>query len=177
MITYDGDIWDLVDTHIIGIPTNGFVTRNGAGVMGAGLAKQAADRYPGIKYNLGIHLRTHGHVVGWVWNESDAGILSIPVKRAYLKLKTEDDLNLLLTSERHRYRIGNSVPGFLCKAEVSLIEQSMQQLNSFIHKNQIGRVAIPLLGCGNGELSYEKDLDPLLQFMDLGDEYTLVRGK
>lgn len=54
LILENTDIWSLVDEGAIGIPTNGFVTRNGAGVMGAGLAYDAKNRYPGIGIHSGI---------------------------------------------------------------------------------------------------------------------------
>lgn len=49
-----GNMWDVFDTtdHFI-ITTNAFVKNNGALVMGAGIAKQVRDRWPGIDVEIG----------------------------------------------------------------------------------------------------------------------------
>jgi hypothetical protein len=54
-----GDIWDYGATVIV-VPTNGFVKTNGRNVMGAGLAKQAVARYPGIDEILGKAIQNGG---------------------------------------------------------------------------------------------------------------------
>ena len=52
-----GDIWDKHgNDEYICIPTNGIVNKNGCAVMGAGLAKQAADRFPNLPKYLGTNL-------------------------------------------------------------------------------------------------------------------------
>mgnify|MGYP006048552271 CR=1 FL=1 len=56
-----GDLWDVhAQGSWIAITTNGVIRTNGHGVMGAGLAKQAADRFPRLPLLLGIHLRRFG---------------------------------------------------------------------------------------------------------------------
>lgn len=60
-----GDIWDF-DCTVRVIPTNGFVKNNGHAVMGAGLARQAALRYPNLPEVLGRCLtnsQNHVHVL------------------------------------------------------------------------------------------------------------------
>ncbi len=49
-----GDIWDFYDQgHWIVIPTNLSHKANGDAVMGAGLAKQAVDRFSSLPFRLG----------------------------------------------------------------------------------------------------------------------------
>ena len=65
MKSYNGDIWAFAqnkDAYIV-ITTNGVVKKNGEAVMGAGLARQARDKYPGIAYGLGQALVKNGNVV------------------------------------------------------------------------------------------------------------------
>ena len=173
LILENQDIWSLVNQGAIGIPTNGHVSRNGVGVMGAGLALEAKKRHPEIVFNLGIHLRTNGNVVGWLQKEPYP-IIAIPVKPCDYKIENENQKNSILPRVRGMYHAGDSVPGFYCMADINLIETSMNQLVAFIEKNSLKTVFIPLLGCGYGGLSAERDLFPLLERMDLPDSIVLV---
>jgi hypothetical protein len=167
------DIWSLVEKGAIGIPTNGFVSRNGAGVMGAGLAYDAKDRYPGIVFDLGTLIRREGNVVGWLRKEPHQ-IIAIPVKPSFCKIENLNQKKKILPKVRGLYGIGEIVPGFHCMADIQLIETSLNQLVDLIEKNSLKMVFIPLLGCGNGGLSPTKDLFPLLERMDLPDSIVLV---
>jgi hypothetical protein len=55
-----GDLWDYAGWKVI--PTNGDVKKDGKAVMGAGLAKQCADRYPEIPRLVGRNLTIVGNV-------------------------------------------------------------------------------------------------------------------
>jgi hypothetical protein len=173
LILENTDIWSLVEKGAIGIPTNGFVSRNGAGVMGAGLAYDAKDRYPGIVFDLGTHIRREGNVVGWLRKEPHQ-IIAIPVKPSFHKIENQNQKKKILPKVRSIYGIGETVPGFYCMADIKLIERSLNQLVDFIEKNSLKTVFIPLLGCGNGGLSPTRDLFPLLERMDLPDSIVLV---
>lgn len=173
MILENQDIWSLVDKGAIGIPTNGWVSRNGAGVMGAGLAYDAKNRYPGIVYDLGTLIKRESHVVGWLRKEPHQ-IISIPVKPSFHKIENQNQKRKILPKVRGLYGIGETVPGFYCMADIKLIETSLNQLINFIEKNSLKTVFIPLLGCGNGGLSPTRDLFPLLERMNLPDSIVLV---
>jgi len=57
-----GNLWDLHHQgHWIAITTNGILKSDGRAVMGAGLAKQAAGRFPDLPRVLGTHIRTCGN--------------------------------------------------------------------------------------------------------------------
>jgi hypothetical protein len=173
LILENTDIWTLVDQGVIGIPTNGFVSRNGAGVMGAGLAWDAKNRYPGIVFDLGLLIRREGNVVGWLRQEPHQ-IIAIPVKPSFQKIENLNQKKKLLPKVRSLYGIGETVPGFYCMADIKLIESSLNRLVSFIEENSLKTVFMPMLGCGNGGLSPTKDLFPLLERMDLPDSIVLV---
>lgn len=169
-----GDIWDFVQSSIIGIPTNGFITRNGTGVLGRGLALQAKQRYPDISYQFGHHLKMNGHIVGFMM-QTPVKLISVPVKPCYLEIKTPEDLESILPSVRDQYNaVGQIVPGFHCRADPAIIKESLIQLEAFIQKHNIPSVHIPLLGCGNGGLSFKKDLMPILKETYVSDHVTLV---
>jgi hypothetical protein len=56
-----GDIWDFFDQgHYITITINGTIKKNGSAVMGRGIAKQAALRFPQLPYELGRLIRDNG---------------------------------------------------------------------------------------------------------------------
>lgn len=173
LILENQDIWALTSQGAIGIPTNGAVSRNGVGVMGAGLAYDAKNRYPGIVYELGLHLRKNGNVVGWLRKEPHQ-IIAIPVKPSFYKIENQNQKRKILPRVRKLYGIGETVPGFNCMADIELIESSLNQLVEFIAKNSLNTVFIPLLGCGNGGLSATRDLFPLLERMNLPDSIVLV---
>lgn len=64
-----GDIWHYHNqdsrSYIV-IPTDGFVKSNGCNVMGRGLARDAAKRFPSLPKMLGGHLDLNGnHVAEW----------------------------------------------------------------------------------------------------------------
>lgn len=86
-----GDIWSYVLTHRIIIPTNQ------AGVMGAGLALAAKQRYPGIQtaYQQALHT---GHDKRMPWSSIDyPDLILAPTKRHWRDKSRLDDLATLLT--------------------------------------------------------------------------------
>jgi hypothetical protein len=78
-----GDLWSYENRKgfMICITTNGFIKKDGMGVMGAGVARQAVDRYPDLPRLLGMSLSTRGNRVSLL----TAQILSFPVKRAWFQ--------------------------------------------------------------------------------------------
>jgi hypothetical protein len=166
------NIWNYEYTSTIGIPTNGYIAKNGSGVMGRGLALQAKNRYKGIERNLGDLIKTQGNVVGYIWKNPN--ILAIPVKPSHLLIETTEDFKQVLPRVRNLYDIGFVVPGFHCRASIDIIERSLQQLILFITEHNISSVHIPMLGCGNGDLSPSKDFAPLLKKMKLPNSISLI---
>lgn len=73
------DAWKLYDKdnkYILCITTNGFIKKNGANVMGAGIAKQAKERFDNIDIIFGNLIRKNGHIVQPIGDR----LLSFPVK-------------------------------------------------------------------------------------------------
>lgn len=76
MIETAGDIWVYADTAVIAITSNGSLTPDGRAVIGRGVAKQAALRYPWLAEKLGRKIAEHGNHVF----ELGCGIVSYPVE-------------------------------------------------------------------------------------------------
>lgn len=73
-----GDMWTVYDQAVLFlVTTNGVVTRSGALVMGAGIAKQARDRFPGLDQALGSAVKAAGSPYGLLvsprWSISPGG--------------------------------------------------------------------------------------------------------
>lgn len=61
-----GNLWTFHDQgHWVCILTNGIVKADGTAVMGAGVAKQAADRFPDLPRLYGVALKEFGHHVDY----------------------------------------------------------------------------------------------------------------
>jgi len=133
-----GDIWNVyAKGEVIVIPTNGFVKNDGEAVMGAGLALQCKRIYPKMPAMLGQMLIKHGNNVFLFTHAIPKGsFYTFPVKHNWWE-----------------------------KADVKLIEKSCDQLvEEYLH-SVVGPVYLPMVGCGNGQLSWgvvEKILDAKL---------------
>jgi hypothetical protein len=133
-----GDIFKLVERseppvfNIICVTTNGHVRKDGACVMGRGVALEVARRWPQIPFILGNYLKQNGnhvYLLGQVTFNSKFGIylISFPVKHHW---KEQADLNLIVRS---------------CLELKHYINQYNVQFN----------ILLPKPGCGNGGLDWE----------------------
>lgn len=85
------NIWDAYDAgHLIAITTNGTVKKDGSAVLGAGVAKQATERFPWLPSALGDHIRHSGNVLGRFGD-----IYTFPVKHNWYEAA---DLSLIKNS-------------------------------------------------------------------------------
>ena len=121
----------------IAVTTNGIVKRNGNLVMGAGIAKQFALKYPRLPYELGRKVKTYGNIPFMI-KEKGYAILSFPTKNHYSE-----------------------------KSDLELIEASAKKIKLMADKFYWTKVAIPAPGVGLGGLSWTKQVQPLLdQILD-----------
>src|SRR5271165_4339479 len=96
------DLFENLHTpnHVVGLSTNGTIKRNGQGVMGRGCAFEASQRYPQMPSILGMHLKVHGNVPGWVdltANSTAMRFLILPVKHQWYQ---KADVDLIIMSTR-----------------------------------------------------------------------------
>lgn len=149
-----GDIWRFHPHSWVVIPTNLGWTKNGKNVMGAGLAKQAAQRFPDLPDWYGGIIRT-------------AASLD-PPERVMVLYDAAKRLALFPVKP-----LIPDAPHFSWRqdADLTLIEGSTINLAKTAPKNV--PTCVPLVGCGNGKLD-PKDVLPILRKY-LDDRFILVR--
>ena len=77
------NIWKYHKTsphHWVVVTTNGFVKTSGACVMGRGIAREAAKKFPTLPFELGKKIQYDGNKV-FVWPEYN--VITFPVKHAW----------------------------------------------------------------------------------------------
>jgi len=119
-----GDMWsvfDEVDYFII--TTNAVIKKNGAVVMGAGIAKQVRDKYPGIDVDIG------------------RGIKAIR--------NTQNQYGLIVGNKIGVFQVKYH---FKDTANLGLISQSVKELAAHANANPDKTYALNYPGIGNGGL-------------------------
>ena len=125
MLEIHGNLWDFHSKgHFIGITTNGDINSRGQAVMGRGIAKQAATRYPDLPYQLAKLIKTTGatSVVHPFFAER---FVSIQVKYHWNE-----------------------------QADLALIENSCRELVYYLGIWHFPKLYLPRPGCGNGGLDW-----------------------
>jgi hypothetical protein len=154
-----GNIWDYHKyTTITGwpeaaivIPTNIGWKANGHNVMGAGLAKDAAKRFPDLTQRYGALCKLHGLNTPVLFME-DLALVLFPTKPLNLDAP---NMSWQGSSDIHR------------------VEQSLRELVD-LQPSMNRPVYIPLVGCGNGRLR-ESAVLPLMEKYLQSNSFILVR--
>lgn len=132
-----GNIFDIRDADAICVTTNGVVKSNGELVMGAGIAKQFAVRYPGLALRLGYWVRKSGnHVIADVEDYPGPQVVTFPTKHHW-----QDP------------------------SDLGLIQQSARELKDLCTTMGWTKVVLPRVGTGLGQLPWTQVkavLDPIL---------------
>lgn len=116
---------NLKEKESILIPTNGIVTKDNKNVMGAGLAKQFKDKYPGIDLKLGHLIKNFGNHVFHL-NEF------MSLDKNYYSFPTKND--------------------WKSPSELNIIKRSCKEIKNICDDNKI---YLPQVGCGCGSLDWE----------------------
>jgi len=88
-----GNIWTAHHNGFwIAIGTNGFIKKDGTNVMGAGVALQAKDRFPGISKRVGEAIKVYGN---HVYPITELHIVTFPTKHNWFQ---KADLTLIARS-------------------------------------------------------------------------------
>ena len=148
MVPIFGNVWDYIKSHHVVITTNIGWTKQGKNVMGAGVAKQAAERYPDLPWWYGDFCRTNGlntTVVKYPGNP----IILFPTKE-----------------------LNEQAPwlSWQQKSSLELIEKSTRELATLPGDYKI---VLPFPGCENGKLSKEDVLPILLKYLT-PERFTIV---
>ena len=132
MIESKSDIWKCAADYIC-ITTNGIIKQNGALVMGAGIAKQARDRFPGIDMALGEGVKAFGNtLIMFMTVREEPNVISLPTKHHW---KDKSDLKLIMKSVAH-------------------IAKTMRSTDT---------VALTRPGCALGGLDWESTVKPAIE--------------
>jgi len=126
------------------VTTNGFIKKDKNAVMGRGNAFAMAKLIPELPKNLGIHLEKYGNNVGFIYDR----VIAFPVKPIIGKW---DDALDHIKKTHHQTDI---IPGFWCKADIKIIEASINQLNQLIDFYKLKEVYCPVPGIKNGALNF-----------------------
>lgn len=148
-----GDIFDYVTQYntVVMVPINGVTKKlNGHLVMGAGIAKQAAEKYPDLPRHAGRRVRKEGLKTLWLRKQYPfLGI--IPTKVKYWK-----------------------------PSDPILIRRSLGELKIIANDNPAWTFIIPQLGCGTftGGLTWETQVKPLVEeiISDMDNIWVIDRG-
>lgn len=151
MKTLRGDIWSLSASHYVVVPSNVGYTTAGLGVLGKGLALQAAQRFPKLPAWYGFQcqkLRENTPVLVY----PEAPLVLFPTKPFNAQWPW------------HSWKSPSTL---------ALVEQGLVQL---VQLGLAKPVAVPLLGCGAGGLR-EDDVVSLMGRYLKDDLFTLVYQK
>ena len=129
-----GDIWEQnkLKRWVI-ITTNGTVRNDGACVMGRGVAKQAATRFPKLPFQLGDKIASAGNNV-YVFD--DLKIITLPVKHHW---KDKADLDLIEKSLKQLVEWADEPP------------------------RKHGKFYMVRPGCSNGKRDWKTEVKPLCE--------------
>lgn len=142
MIRCTGDIWEAWDSADLFLcTTNGSITTDGRLVMGAGIARQVKERFPGIDLKLGKAVKTHGTGIS---------------KRCY-------HYGLLISPDYPQKKLGlfQTKYGWQEDSTIKLIEYSLSKLSIFIDNHPNDIIHMPMPGIGHGKLPID-EVEPLL---------------
>ena len=145
-----GDIFtDFVQPDAIVITTNGDINTAGGLIMGAGIAKDARARFPGLDVALGTLVKEKGNVVNLVKTKdligNPATIVSLPTKHSF-----KDEYS-----------------------DLALIMRGLVQLVIMANEMKWSEVVMPRPGALNGKLDFNTQVRPLCEsFLD--DRFIVV---
>lgn len=111
-------------------------TVNTVGVMGKGIAKDFKRIYPEMFKEYQILCEKNEFEIGrlWLYKTKNKWVLNFPTKKHWRS-----------------------------PSKVEYIEKGLQKFVATYAENGITSISFPMLGCGNGELSWEKDVRPLME--------------
>lgn len=142
MRVYYGDLWDNFPTELVVVPVNIGWKTGGEAVMGAGVAKQAADRFPELPRWWGFQCQRF---------RENTPVMHHPQYRVVMFPTKPMDEECPWASWKQ-------------DADAKLLWRSAAQLAAFAFDNQT--ISIPLVGCGKGNLTPELVLPILKTFLN-----------
>jgi hypothetical protein len=138
------------------ITTNGIVKKDGKSVMGAGVAKQARDRFCNIDKILGSVITLNGNIVQLIYK------MSVPL--LYNKIHI---VHIISFPTKNDWRQ---------MSDLRLIEKSVIQLVTLTDTYGWNKILLPRPGCANGGRKWLSEVKPILKKY-LDDRFYIIRRK
>lgn len=145
MIEVFGDAWELSKGNILCITTNDVVKKDGRAVMGKGIAKEAADRFPQLPEILGERIEESGSNVYDLGYFGEWNLYSFPTK--YHWWNKSDKILISIST--------NQLLG-----KINILADSIDK-----------KIYLPRPGCSNGGLEW-KEVKPIIDKLD--DRFYIV---
>lgn len=145
MPTYEhGDLWSAFrGTDLFCFTTNSILRRDGRLVMGAGVARQARDRIPGLDLRLGARIRELGAA------SAVYGLIVLEPEPC-----ASSERRPLLGALQTKVQFRDPSP-------LDLVALSVRELAGWMHSHPGSRVDLPFPGIGLGGLD-PTDVQPIL---------------
>ncbi len=126
-----GDIWES-DANVICITVNGIVKNNGRLVMGAGIAKDAVDKYPDIDVIWGSHVWKYGNIPCITKCDDGQILASFPTKKDW---RGKSDIWLIIDSAKYLQReLSEDYTVALTRPGCSLGQLKWHNVGPILHK-------------------------------------------
>lgn len=136
MLEIRGNAWDVyLDYDVLCITSNGFVKSNGECVMGAGIAKEAKEKFPKVPRILGAYIKKYGNRCFKLAKVNDTYLVNFVVKHNWWE-----------------------------NADIDLIIKSCKEVTEMANKFGWKKILLPRPGCGNGKLNWS-DVKPILSHL------------
>lgn len=145
MIEVEVDLWGYSHADAKVITTNGSLTKVGLAVMGRGVARQAASRWPELPQTLGNMITASGLHVGSLGNFSYQPQVEAHIPTAYRRPTRTFELVVMPVKERWDQ-----------PAQLWLIRRSCEELVQLADHKGWAFVQLPRPGCGNGGLTWHQ---------------------
>lgn len=151
-IGQDENIFDVAwrDKAGLAITTNGMRKNNGCAVMGAGIAKECAQRYPTIPLMLGKLLYLNGNHAFYLGDKGDE----------------DKPQHLFSFPTKHNWRDWSDI--MLIRRSCLEITKLMDTMSYMLDKCYLLKP-----GCSNGHLDWESTVKPAISEL-LDDRFTVV---
>jgi hypothetical protein len=169
-----GDIWKFIGkADTICITTNGCIDKKGNNIMGAGIAKEAKERFPDLPHNIGWVIDTFGNNV-YIAKATGAALktglltalVTFPTKPEWIRVNRLK--SNILPPYRNWAKSGEDIAGWMGYSSLKLIYKSAVDLCVWIISLGWDMVIVPKPGTLNGGLGWE-DVKTVLKQSGLYD--------
>lgn len=165
MLTKTGNIWSkLSETKVIFITTNLCNNKAGEAVMGAGIALEAKRNFPEIAKILGKLNSENKYFPCYLLTARGTEIWSFPTKGPSFIFENSGQAKHVLPRYAKGLKLGDIVHSWQRYSTIERITDSAKRVAELPHAS----FCLTPPGCGNGGLSWEKQVRPVLT--DLLDE-------